>query len=107
MSDTKSMCPLCDREAVYEKVHEPYGKRFTCKECTEFFIDQSSETHIAGLPEVAKTEHREKLKQKAKDCGPGGLLVIRAPRHDEVGGNGQTSARTTMIAECVSHKPSP
>jgi hypothetical protein len=99
---TKQQCPLCDAEAAYETVDAPYGKRFACPTCQEFFIDPSSESHIAGLPEVTKTEARKKLSESARASGPSRLFVIRQPRNDELGGDGHSIARTRMIAEWVS-----
>ena len=104
---TTQACPLCDRDATCAVVHQPHGKRFACAACGTFFIDVSSEVHIAGLPEVFKTEYREKLQKKAKACATSGLLVMRKPRSDELGGDGYGIARTTMIAECVSHDSNP
>lgn len=98
------LCPLCDNMAESETVHSPYGKRFTCKSCTEFFIDQSSETYLSELPEVTKSETRKRLSESARGSGEGWLFVIREPRLDELGGDGQQIARTRMIAEWVSSK---
>lgn len=94
-------CPLCGSGADFETVHEPYGKRFNCPSCIEFFIDPSSEKHIAELPEVTRTETRKKLSDSARSGGPTRLLVIRHPRNDELGGDGHGVARTRMIAEWV------
>lgn len=98
------LCPLCDNMAEYERVHSPYGKRFTCQSCAEFFIDQSSEAYLSELPEVTKSETRKKLSASARDSGKDRLFVIREPRLDELGGDGQQIARTRMIAEWVSNK---
>ena len=100
---TKQLCPLCDQEAYYETVHNHYGKRFTCPLCTEFFIDPSSEAHLSGLPEVTKTEMRNKLSKMAIACPSDHVFVIREPRNDERGGDGQRVARTQMIAQCLSN----
>ena len=98
------LCPLCDNVAECERVHSPYGKRFTCKSCTDFFIDQSSEAYLSELPEVTRSETRKKLSESARDSGADRLFVIREPRIDEFGGDGQQIARTRMIAEWVRSK---
>ena len=99
------LCPLSDEPAAYEISHRPYCKHFKCPTCTEFFIDASSEAHIAGLPEVTKTERRADLSKRARACPPDCVFLIRAPRNDELGGDGRSVARTTMIAECLSREP--
>ena len=97
------LCPLCDRAATYRLVqHEPGGKLFTCPSCTEFFIDEHSEAHLAGLATGFREPHRKDLQRRAKACGPAGLFVMRAPREDEVHGSGHGIAREEMIAGCFS-----
>lgn len=95
-------CPLCDKVATYEIVHDPFGKRFACPSCAEFFIDSSSERYLSKLPEVTKTETREKLRKIAESCPSDQLFVIREPRSDERGGDGHGVARTEMVAQCLS-----
>ena len=98
------LCPLCQQDAVYEIVHKPYGKRFACPVCTEFFIDQSSEAHIASMPEVTKSEVRKRLSDSAKSSKPDQLFVIREPNRDEITGDGHGSAIEMMIADWVNSK---
>ena len=52
----KQACPLCFSDASFEFTSNPSGKFFSCLNCTEFFIDASSEKYIEDLPEVTKTE---------------------------------------------------
>jgi hypothetical protein len=101
---TNQLCPLCDSPATYEISHQPYCKHFTCPVCTEFFIDPSSERHLSGLVEVPKTEFRKKLSAAARASGPEQIFVIRAPRPDEIGGDGHGIARTNLIAEHISRE---
>lgn len=90
-------CPLCQRDSTFEMCAEPWGKRFSCPECTEFFIDSATEEYITS----ANTGVRETAAKKAKATPPGKLLVLREPRSDELGGDGHGVARTTMIGEYV------
>jgi Zn-finger protein len=99
----KQACPLCFSEAVFEFTSNPYGKLFSCTKCTEFFIDSSSEKYIEELPEVTKTECREKLSNLAKKQKVNSKFIIREPRNEERGGNGHDVAQTQMIAEWVEH----
>jgi hypothetical protein len=99
------LCPLSDEPATYEISYRPYCKHFKCPTCTEFFIDASSEAHIAGLPEVTKTKWRADLSKRAQACPADRVFVIRAPRNDELGGDGHGVAKTTMIVECLSREP--
>lgn len=97
-------CPLCDNAAAtYKITHEPFGKSFECPSCTKFFIDSSSEIHLSSLPEVTKTEMRTKLTKMAKASLPDDDLILRAPRNDELGGDGHGVARTTMVARHRKH----
>jgi hypothetical protein len=104
MSESSQACPICDTKSTFEVVHQPYGKLFTCPNCTEFFIDVSSEKYLGHLPEVTRTDTRRKLQQNARACGPENVFVIRAPRNDELGGDGRGIAQTTMIAECITRE---
>lgn len=99
---TNQICPLCDSSANFKMVDAPYGKLFTCPTCSDYFIDNSSETYVGELSEVTKTEVRSKLSESAKSSGPNRLFVIRMPRNDELGGDGHGVAKTRMIAEWVS-----
>ena len=102
MNAMKAPCPLCDQDAVYDTIQQPYGKRFTCEHCSEFFIDASSEAYIGEMVEVFRTEQRKKLQAMAKSCAAPNLFVIRAPRADEIHGDGRSVALETMISSCVS-----
>ena len=102
---THQQCPLCDRDAMYKIVQQPDGKLFTCAECGELFIDTSSEAYIAGMPDTRRAEQRTKLQREAKSCRPNSLFVMRAPRPDEIHGDGKNVARETMIWGCVSNGP--
>lgn len=104
-NDIEQACPLCGEPATYEISNQPYCKHFTCRTCVGFYIDASSEKHIASLSEVTKSETRRKLSDKARACKADHVFVIRAPRSDELGGDGHSVARTTMIAECLSRDP--
>ena len=95
-------CPLCGKTATYKISHGPYCKHFTCQQCAEFFIDAHSESYIANLPEVTKSERRKKLSETAKACPANQVFVIREPRSDERRGDGHGVARTEMIAQCLS-----
>lgn len=95
------LCPLCDRPASHNISHDPYCKHFTCNECREFFIDASSETYLAGLVEVFKTELRAKLSAMSKACPSDCVFVLRVPRRDELRDDGHGVARTNMKAEYV------
>jgi hypothetical protein len=95
----KQTCPLCGNPAEYEMCHEPYCKHFTCPVCTEFFIDASSENHLGGLTEVFKTEFRQKLSDAARKTSPDQVFVIREPLPEERGGDGQSVARTNLVAK--------
>lgn len=94
-------CPLCDRPANHNISHDPNCKHFTCNECREFFVDEPSEKHLAGLAEIFKTELRAKLSAMAKACPSDCVFVLRVPRCDELGGDGHSVARTNMRAEYV------
>ena len=98
---TNQACPLCDTVATFKKTNDPYGKLFTCQTCREFFIDPSSEAHLAELPEVAKTEFRLSLSKSSKSGEANQLFIIREPRNDELGGDGHGIARTQLIAEWI------
>jgi hypothetical protein len=103
---TDQLCPLCDSPAIFEVSSGPHCKHFQCPVCASYFIDASSEKHIAGLPEVTKSEFRKKLSKGAMSCDADHVYVIRAPRNDELGGDGRSVARTQMIAEYLSrHLP--
>ena len=97
----KQACPLCFSDASFEFTSNPSGKYFSCLKCTEFFIDASSEKYIEDLPEVTKTECREKLSNLAKMQKKNSNFIIREPRNEERGGNGHGVAQTQMIAEWV------
>lgn len=97
----KQACPLCFSDALFEFTSNPYRKIFSCLKCTEFFIDASSEKYIEELPEVTKTEFREKLSNLAKMQKKNSKLIIREPRNEERGENGHGIAQTQMIAEWV------
>lgn len=97
----KQACPLCFSETSFEFASNPYGKIFSCPKCTEFFIDASSEKYIGELPEVTKTECREKLSNLAKMQKTNSKFIIREPRNEERGGNGHGVAQKQMIAEWV------
>lgn len=97
----EQLCPLCDQSAEFEVVHEPYGKRFTCSSCTEFFIDSSTESRIRNFPEVTRTEFRERARKQARNAGVDHLFVLREPRSDELGGDGHGVARTTIVGELI------
>lgn len=90
-------CPLCGGSATYSTVHSPEGKRFQCPACSSFFIDEGAEFHLAGLPEVTRTERRKQLSQMARETKKGRLLVIRTPTQEEArtGIEGQTMSLTT------------
>lgn len=94
-------CPLCDQSAAFEIVHAPFGKRFTCSSCTEFFIDPVTESRIRNLPEVTRTEFRERAQKQARNAGVDHLFVLREPRSDELGGDGHGAARTTIVGESI------
>lgn len=95
-------CPLCDQPASFRTVSTPDGKTFECPSCNEFFIDESSEEYLGVLPEVTRTEVRLKLQNSAKRSDTGALFVIRSPRPEERGGDGQKVARRMMTTEFVS-----
>jgi uncharacterized protein (DUF169 family) len=101
---SQATCPLCDQAAEFETVDRPYGKRVTCPSCGDFFIDPSSQAHIDGMPEVTRTECRTKLRKMAGSCGEDDILVIRAPKSEELGGDGHSVARTKMIAEVIARE---
>lgn len=102
---TYQPCPLCDLDAPFDAVRDPDGKLFTCPNCGSFFIDAFSASHIAGLPEVFRSEHRQLLQARAKSCQVHGFFVLREPRADEVSGDGVGVARTTMRIECLNRTP--
>ena len=97
----KQACPLCFSDASFEFTSNPSGKFFSCLNCTEFFIDASSEKYIEDLPEVTKTECREKLSNLAKMQKKNSKFIIREPRNEERGGIGHGVAQTQMIAEWI------
>jgi hypothetical protein len=92
-------CPLCDLVASFKSVHSPYGRLFSCKECSDFFIDSASESYLLEIPEVTRTEARNKLIELAKSSRNGQLLVIREPRNDEIHGDGHGAAKLRMLTE--------
>jgi hypothetical protein len=94
-------CPLCADPAVFRLTQQPHGKKFSCPHCTDFWIDESSETYLKNLPEVTFTDFRRKLSERAKKSPPGKLWVIREPRDDEIHGDGQGVAREMLKAEWI------
>lgn len=98
-TDLQQACPLCSRPAAYETVHDPYGKRFTCSTCTEFFIDGSTEQLIANMPAGAADEFRAKASKAAQRTPRGCLCIFREPIDTELGGDGRGVARATMVCK--------
>ena len=92
-------CPLCDVTANFRLVYSPSGKIFSCKKCGEFFIDSASETYLLEIPEVTRTEVRNRLIELAKSSENERLLVIREPRNDEIHGDGRGVAKLRMLTE--------
>ncbi len=92
-------CPLCDSNAEYMQVYSPDGKLFSCNKCVRFFIDSASESYLQGIPEITRTEIRNKLSVSASTSKENHLLVIREPKHEETHGDGHGVARERMIAE--------
>lgn len=92
-------CPLCDSSAEYVQVDNPGGKLFSCSKCVKFFIDSVSESYLREIPEVTRTEIRNKLSASASTSKEYELFVIREPKRDEIRGDGRGVARERMIAE--------
>lgn len=97
----RQTCPLCGNGASFDITHNPEGKRFTCQHCSDFWIDGGSERHLENLPEVTRTERKQKLSKMAKTATDGKLLVIREPSYDEAR-TGIKNQTKTMIAEYIS-----
>lgn len=92
-------CPLCDSSARYAQVYSPDGKLFSCGKCVKFFIDSATESYLREIPEVTRTEIRNKLSASASTSKEDDLFVIREPRREEIHGDGHGVARERMIAE--------
>jgi hypothetical protein len=92
-------CPLCDLTADFRVVNSPFGKIFSCKECSDFFIDSGSETYLLEIQEITRTEVRNRLAELAKSSKNERLLVIREPRNDEIHGDGHGVAKLRMLTE--------
>lgn len=94
-------CPLCGHSAPFQYASNLDSKKFSCAQCSDFLIDGHCERYLAEMPEVTRTEIREKLREQAQSTAPGLLYVIREPRPEEVHGNGHGIAREMLIAEWV------
>ncbi len=91
-----AICPLCNQSAAFEIVHDPYGKRFTCSTCTEFYVDEQAEYHLKDVP----LQFRLNLCAEAKAAGPDHLLVMRQPNAAEL--KAQPRPKQLMISETIS-----
>ncbi|WPG35336.1 hypothetical protein [Variovorax sp. EBFNA2] len=95
-------CPLCNRPASYVETQRPHrGKRFECVNCTHFFIDEVAEQVILNMVESTRSEARAKASKQAQASGPDRLYVMRAPKQNELGGDGHGVARSTMMSEWI------
>lgn len=95
----QAQCPLCGGPASYRSVSEPDGKRFECPACTQFFIDSHTEQELASMGEFARSDFKRDASECARRSGPSRLYVLREPRPDELGGDGYSVARRTIVTE--------
>lgn len=98
---SQQICPLCGTSAQFSTTGQPAGKRFSCKHCIGFWIDEYAEGYLSNLPEVTLTEFRKRLSESAKKSAPGYLYVIREPKGSEITGDGHGVARTVLKTEWV------
>lgn len=94
-------CPLCGLTADFTTQGERGRKLFSCPNCKYFYIDFACERYLEEIPEVAKTEFRQKLSDLSKLGENGRRLVIREPFADEIHGSGHGVARERLFAKLV------
>ncbi|WP_148293034.1 hypothetical protein [Comamonas sp. B-9] len=102
MTLSSQTCPLCGQTASFVITSKPHGKRFTCEQCTKFWIDDYSEDYLSAIPEMAVSEMKATLSGKARKTAEGHLYVIREPKPSEITGDGHGVARTSLVTEWVS-----